>query len=98
LAGCEDASVDSSGIAVISITASRRVRTFILLNCWCQPCGVSVPLDHSTLSVPCVEILQLGPVVYNSRSATRRRDHRCGTRTVMQAATLFRDRKRPLNG
>ena len=34
-------SVDSSGIAVISITASRRVCTFMLLNCWCQPCGVS---------------------------------------------------------
>src|SRR5262249_56066905 len=66
----------------------------MLLNCWCQPCGVSVPLDHSTLSVPCVEILQLGPVVYNSRSATRRRGHRCGTRTIMWAATLFRDRER----
>src|SRR5262249_31387648 len=38
--------------------------------------------------VQAVEILQLGPVVYNSRSATRRRDHPCGTRTVMRAAPI----------
>jgi hypothetical protein len=73
--------------------------------------------DHQLpLSVPCVEILQLGPVVYNSRSATPPAPafstpvslaachdadgqvgfpgDRSGRRTVMWAATLFRDRER----
>ena len=45
----------ASGIAVISITASRRVCTFMLLNCSCRPCGVSGALKF---------YLQLGPAVY----------------------------------
>jgi len=58
---------------------------------------VSVPLDHSfRLSVPCVEILQLGPVVYNSRSATppATRITDAVRALLCGAAALFRDRER----